>query len=117
MGYIFNLIDCMNLLGVASLYSGKFDEAYQSFLLVLELFQTLKQKNESELKSDCSHENLSLHQQDIIVNTVIAVIGMKNMSEVIRMMREDLLFELISEERTIRLTHMIQVLEEENRSS
>jgi len=35
VGYIFLLIDCMNLLGVASFYLEKYTDAYESFLLVL----------------------------------------------------------------------------------
>lgn len=28
VGYVFGLIDCMNLLGVATMDSGRYDEAY-----------------------------------------------------------------------------------------
>lgn len=35
VGYLFQLIDCMNLLGVASFYLQKYSDAYESFLLVL----------------------------------------------------------------------------------
>jgi hypothetical protein len=41
IGYVFQLIDCMNLLGVASFYINKYTDAYESFLLVLELYQSL----------------------------------------------------------------------------
>ena len=34
-GYVFQLIDCMNLLGVSSFYLEKYTDAYESFLLVL----------------------------------------------------------------------------------
>ena len=34
VGYVFLLIDCMNLLGVASFYLEKYSDAYESFLLV-----------------------------------------------------------------------------------
>lgn len=41
VGYLFQLIDCMNLMGIASFYCEKYSDAYESFLLVLELFQSL----------------------------------------------------------------------------
>lgn len=54
VGYIFGLIDCMNLLGVATFDAARYEEAYESFLLTLELYSTLVEKNKSDLKSDCS---------------------------------------------------------------
>lgn len=54
VGYLFQLIDCMNLLGVASFYLEKYTEAYESFLLVLELFKSLSSKSISTLKSESS---------------------------------------------------------------
>jgi tetratricopeptide (TPR) repeat protein len=47
VGYIFSLIDCMYLLGIATLDSGRYEEAYQSFLLTLELYNTLIEKHKS----------------------------------------------------------------------
>ena len=78
VGYIFTLIDCMNLLGVATLYiRSKEEESHQSFLLVHELFESLKLENESDLKSDCSEDCLSLQLEDIHVNIAIALLAAK----------------------------------------
>lgn len=35
VGYLFQLVDCMNLMGLASFYSQRYADAYESFLLVL----------------------------------------------------------------------------------
>ncbi len=51
VGYLFQLIDCMNLMGVASFYSERYSDAYESFLLVLELYQSLEEKQSFSLKS------------------------------------------------------------------
>ena len=50
-----------------------------------ELFETLKIKNESDLKSDCSQDNLSLQIEDIMVNDLIALLGMKDTKEAMKL--------------------------------
>ena len=76
----------MNVLGIATLYiHNKFEESHQSFLLVEELFETLKIKNESDLKSDCSQDNLSLQIEDIMVNDLISLLGMKSEKEAMKL--------------------------------
>jgi hypothetical protein len=68
----------MYLLAVASLDLGRYEEAYQSFLLVLELNNTLIEGSRCELKSDCCEESLSLGCQDIYIHLVFSLVGMKD---------------------------------------
>jgi hypothetical protein len=61
----------MNLLGVASFYLEKYSDAYESFLLVLELYQSLSEKETVSLKSECCDEELDLRAEDIYFNLVL----------------------------------------------
>ena len=81
----------MNLLGVATLYTSKFEESYQSFILVLELFENLKEKYETDLKSDCAQDNLSLGIHDIYLNISISLIGTKNIPELLITLKQNLI--------------------------
>ena len=56
VGNIFQLIDCMNLLGVASFCLGKYSDAYESFLLVLELYQSLCEREGPMIRTEESEE-------------------------------------------------------------
>ena len=71
VGYIFQLIDCMNLLGVASFYLQKYEDAYESFLLVLELYQSLCEKDVSLIKTEESEDYLDLRSEDIYFNVIL----------------------------------------------
>ena len=66
IGFLFQLIDCMNLLGIAAFYLGNYDEAYESFLLVLELYQSFSERDGPDLKSECSQDDLNLHLDKIV---------------------------------------------------
>lgn len=78
----------MNLLGIATLDLGKYEESYESFLLVVELFTNLEMKNKSELKSDYSEESLNLHIEDIYYNILVCLLGMKDYDSAIKIMQE-----------------------------
>jgi tetratricopeptide (TPR) repeat protein len=70
VGYLFQLVDCMNLMGVASFYAHRYTDAYESFLLVLELYQSLEQKQAFSLKSETCDEHRNLSLDDIYANII-----------------------------------------------
>lgn len=47
VGYVFKLIDCMNVLAMAMFYMGRYEDAYESLLLVIELYYPLSEKHKS----------------------------------------------------------------------
>jgi tetratricopeptide (TPR) repeat protein len=89
VGYSFQLIDCMNLLGIASFYLEKYSDAYESFLLVLELYQSLCEKETASLRSESCDEELDLRSEDIYFNIIICEFAQGNAGEALRMIREE----------------------------
>ena len=51
-GKIFNLVDCMSLVGIGNFYTEKYKDAYESFLLVLEFLKSTKIRSFSKSKLD-----------------------------------------------------------------
>ncbi len=49
------------------------------------------EKNKSDLKSDCSEEGLSLNLQDIYLNIIYSLLGMKDFDSAARMLGTELL--------------------------
>lgn len=41
VGYVFKLIDCMNILAAITFYMGRYEDSYESLLLLLELYSSL----------------------------------------------------------------------------
>lgn len=79
----------MNLIGVASFYLEKYADAYESFLLVLELYQSLSDKETISLKSQCSDEELNLKVEDIYFNIILCELAQGNITEAVRMISEE----------------------------
>lgn len=91
VGHVFQLIDCMNLLGVASFHLEKYSDAYESFLLVLELFRSLSEKNVFLLKSESAEEDLDLKIEDIYLNLVVTELAQGNRKQGLAMLMEEYL--------------------------
>ena len=51
-GKIFNLVDCMSIVGIGNFYTEKYNDAYESFLLVLQFLKSTKIRNFSKSKLD-----------------------------------------------------------------
>lgn len=65
-GRIFNLVDCMTLVGMGNFYTQKYAEAYESFLLVLEFLKSTKTRDHDKNNLDTSENDISEEEQEEI---------------------------------------------------
>jgi hypothetical protein len=106
----------MNLMGIASFYCEKYSDAYESFLLVLELYQSLEEKQTFSLKSESSDEDKNLKVEDIYSNIIICEFAQGNQEEAIRMISEEYINIITNSKRKKSIEAMLKNLGSEEQS-
>jgi tetratricopeptide (TPR) repeat protein len=110
VGHLFQLIDCMNLLGVASYHLHKYSDAYESFLLVLELYQSLCEKDQPIVRAEEAEEELDLQSSDIYYNILICELARGQTAQAIRLINDEYVHILTDPKQKKKIEKLLSLL-------